>query len=60
MEKLSPEDLYSLEKYADFRKDFRTKVMEHKKDRRLEIGPNATLYFEDRLTIQYQVQEPTL
>ena len=57
MEKLLPEDLYSLEKYAEVRKDFRTKVMGHKKDRRLEIGPNATLYFEDRLTIQYQVQE---
>jgi hypothetical protein len=46
-----------LEKYAEIRTDFRAKVMSHKKNRRLEIGPNATLYFEDRLTIQYQVQE---
>ena len=47
----------TLEKYAEVRKDFRQKVMEHKKNRQLAIGPNATLYFEDRMTMQYQVQE---
>jgi hypothetical protein len=57
MNKLSRSDLYSLEKYAEVRNDFRARVMEHKKNRRLAIGPNATLYFEDRLTVQYQVQE---
>lgn len=57
MKKLAREDLISLEKYAEMRSDFRDKVMQHKKNRRLAIGPNATLYFEDRLTIQYQVQE---
>jgi hypothetical protein len=31
--------------------------MDHKKNRNLRIGPLATLYFEDRLTIQYQIQE---
>ncbi len=57
MEKLSRDDLLTLEAYTEQRKDFRTRVMEHKKNRRLPIGPNATLYFEDRLTIQYQIQE---
>ncbi len=57
MEKLTRENLYSLEKYAEVRKDFRARVMEHKRDRRLPLGENATLYFEDRLTMQYQVQE---
>lgn len=57
MEQLTRDDLYSLEKYAELRPSFRTKVMEHKKNRRVDIGPNFTLYFEDRLTIQYQVQE---
>jgi hypothetical protein len=57
MKTLSRDELFSLEKYAEIRTDFRAKVMSHKKNRRLEIGPNATLYFEDRLTIQYQVQE---
>ena len=57
MQKLTREDLYSLEQYADLRPDFRQKVMEHKKNRRLLLGTNAALYFEDRMTMQYQVQE---
>lgn len=57
MQKLSRSDLWSLEDYAAKREDFRREVMAHKKRRALPIGPNATLYFEDRLTMQYQVQE---
>jgi hypothetical protein len=57
MEKLNREDLYSLEQYAERRGEFRARVIEHKKHRRVDIGPHLTLYFEDRLTIQYQVQE---
>ena len=57
MQKLSREDLFSLEKYAEARSAFREKVLEHKKNRRLDLGTNAALYFEDRLTMQYQVQE---
>ena len=55
--KLSRDDLMSLEQYAEARPTFRAKVMEHKKNRRLDLGTNAALYFEDRLTMQYQVQE---
>lgn len=57
MEKLKRADLYSLEQYAGSRADIRTRVMEHKKNRKVHIGPVATLYFEDRQTIQYQIQE---
>jgi hypothetical protein len=57
MNKLSRDDLLSLEQYAETRTAFRDKVLEHKKNRRLELGTNAALYFEDRLTMQYQVQE---
>lgn len=57
MDKLTRENLYSLEKYAEVRNEFRARVMQHKRDRRLQLGENATLYFEDRLTMQYQVQE---
>jgi hypothetical protein len=57
MTKLTRADLLSLEQYSDLRDDFRARVMAHKKNRRVDIGPNLTLYFEDRLTIQYQVQE---
>ena len=57
MQKLSRRDLLSLEKYAEVREQFRNTVVEHKRDRRLALGTNATLHFEDRLTMQYQVQE---
>jgi hypothetical protein len=55
--KLARDDLMSLEQYSDSRDEFRSKVMEHKRDRRVHLGTNAALYFEDRLTMQYQVQE---
>ncbi|MFN3397871.1 MAG: DUF3501 family protein, partial [Sulfurimicrobium sp.] len=54
---LTHDKLYSLEQYARMRPEFRARVMEHKKQRRAVIGPHAALYFEDALTMQYQVQE---
>jgi hypothetical protein len=57
VEKLSREGLLSLEAYSGQRDQFRADVMAHKRNRRLSLGTNATLYFEDRLTMQYQVQE---
>jgi len=57
MSKLSHSDLFSLEEYARKRQAFRAEVIEHKKTRRVMIGEHAALYFESRLTMQYQVQE---
>ncbi len=57
MSKLNRRDLFTLEDYARVRREFRNQVLAHKKNRKLELGPIATLYFEDRLTIQYQIQE---
>jgi hypothetical protein len=57
MKPLTRADLYSLEDYAEVRPRFRAEILAHKKNRQIEIGPHATLYFEDRRTIQYQVQE---
>ena len=57
MNKLRREDLLSLEAYSKQRSDFRARVIEHKKNRKVHLGANATLYFEDRVTMQYQVQE---
>jgi hypothetical protein len=57
MDKLTRVDLMGLEQYAVERKAFREKLMAHKANRKVHIGPNATLYFEDRLTMQYQIQE---
>jgi hypothetical protein len=57
VEKLKPEDLLSLEAYHRQRTEFRARVLAHKRLRQVAVGPNLTLYFEDRLTMQYQVQE---
>ncbi len=55
--KLTRTDLMSLEQYSLTRKEFRARVLDHKRDRNVAVGPNASWSFEDRLTIQYQVQE---
>jgi hypothetical protein len=57
MSHLTTDDLMTLEEYARVRPDFRQKVLAHKKHRQVHLGPNATLYFESRLTMQYQIQE---
>lgn len=57
MAKLSRDDLMSLEQYATERDAFRKRVMEHKKQRLVQVGPNMTLHFEDVLIMQYQIQE---
>jgi len=57
MRKLTPDDLMSLERYARERNAFRARVMQHKSNRQLAVGPHVRWCFEDRLTIQYQVQE---
>ena len=54
---LHREDLFTLEQYHTERPAFKQKVLQHKVHRQLALGPNATLYFEDRTTIQYQIQE---
>lgn len=57
MDKLKADDLLSLERYARERSAFRQRVFEHKRHRKLAVGPHTTWCFEDRLTIHYQVQE---
>ncbi len=54
---ITRDSLMTLEAYAKARKDFRAKVIAHKKNRTLHLGEHVTLLFEDELTIRYQVQE---
>jgi hypothetical protein len=54
---ITRDDLMSLEQYAQKRPGFRQQVLAHKKHRQIMLGPDATLYFEDRLTLLYQIQE---
>jgi hypothetical protein len=57
MNKLEVADLLSLEQYHKERSRLRAEVLEHKRHRQAPLGPNLTLYFEDRVTMRYQVQE---
>lgn len=57
MSELTHQDLMPLEQYSEQRIEFRSKVMAHKKNRHVSVTEHTTLYFEDRLTIQYQIQE---
>lgn len=57
MAKLTRDSLLTLEAYAKVRDSFRAKVMTHKKDRIVTLGDHVTLFFEDELTMRYQVQE---
>ena len=57
MKPLTRGDLMSLEDYSEQRRSFRSSVLEHERNRRVQVGPNATLVFQDRLTIRYKIQE---
>jgi hypothetical protein len=57
MPQITRDSLMTLEAYAKARKEFRAKVLAHKKPRTVHLGDNITLIFEDELTIRYQVQE---
>jgi len=57
MNKLTRQDLMPLERYASERPAFRAQAIAHKKNRHVALSPNISLIFEDRLTVQYQVQE---
>ena len=54
---LTRADLWSLEDYAEQRPEFRQKVIKHKRNRQIFLGEHATLYFEDAITMKYQIQE---
>ena len=57
MPRIARDSLLSLEAYARQRKDFRARVIAHKRHRKVALGESLTLAFEDELTIRYQIQE---
>ncbi len=57
MTKITSDSLMSLETYSKKRQEFRTKVIAHKKNRKISLGEHITLLFEDELTVRYQIQE---
>jgi hypothetical protein len=57
MAQISRDSLLTLEAYAKQRKEFRARVIAHKKNRTIHLGKHMTLIFEDELTMRYQIQE---
>lgn len=57
MSHLNRDSLMTLERYAKERPQFRARIMEHKKNRTVQLGEHVVLIFEDELTIRYQIQE---
>lgn len=55
--KITPADIIAYEKYAAERAQFRKNIIPVKKNRRMEVGPFATFYFENYETMWMQVQE---
>lgn len=54
---LTRADLLSLEDYQERRVSMRQQLMTHKSIRYIGLGAHVGLYFEDRRTVQYQIQE---
>ena len=50
-------DLIAADEYTKNRKQIRKKLVEFKKNRRVELGPYATFYFENFETMVGQIQE---
>lgn len=55
--KIKIEEIISNEEYGKLRKNRRLEMINFKKDRRLDVGPVVSLYFESRSTMLYQIQE---
>ena len=57
MKLLSPESLINIFEYEKVRDDFRKEIILYKKNRRLSLGPNITVTFENERTLSFQIQE---
>ena len=59
MKRLTLEDILDVDAYALARETYRARVIAHKNQRRMSVGPQVSLVFEDRETLRYQIQEMT-
>ncbi len=57
MEKISLDDIMGLPAYEKVRDDFRRRIIELKKKRRVSVGDKVSLVFENRETVIFQIQE---
>ena len=57
MEKLTGKDLWPNPVYEKAREEVRARIIRLKAPRRLALGDSATILFENRETLKYQIQE---
>lgn len=57
MKSVTIEDLLDIAEYEKVRDKFREDIIAHKARRRIQLGPDISLTFEDRQTIIFQIQE---
>src|ERR1700684_553551 len=55
--KITPQDLLSIPEYDFRRQPLKATLIPVKRNRRIEVGPFATFYFENYATMWLQVQE---
>ena len=57
MKVISKDSLLNIIEYEKVRDKYRTDIIHYKKNRRLKIGPNITIVFENQRTLSFQIQE---
>ncbi len=57
MKKIDPAEILPIAEYERVRDEMRRAIIEHKKNRRIDVGPQVTFVFEDRKTTLFQIQE---
>ena len=57
MKQLSAEKMLNIIEYEKVRSDYRKDIIDYKKHRRIKIGPNLAIVFENERTLSFQIQE---
>ena len=57
MQKVHRDDVLDIAQYEKSRSEFRQRIIELKRNRRLQVGPIITFVFENHATVLFQIQE---
>ena len=57
MQQVVASEILDLTRYEKQRPEYRRRIIELKKNRRIQVGPNITFVFENHQTVLFQIQE---
>lgn len=57
MKTLNKESLMDIIEYEKVRHEYRKEIIDYKVNRRVSLGPNVTMVFENEKTLSFQIQE---